>query len=102
MKPEFTPNDFQNYIKAMFGTPPEQGGSSPKDYQEEGSEDIEWRMRELVQELVEKQKSGETLSQYELSMLQKAKKYLRVRVSDYYKHLEDEDNEEDRHRESDK
>lgn len=101
MKPEFTPNDFQNYIKAMFGTPPEQGGNSPKDFHEEGSEDIEWRMREIVQELVDRQKSGESLTKSELLMLQKAKKYLKIRVSDYYKDLE-EDNEQDRHRESDK
>jgi hypothetical protein len=87
--PEFTPKEYENYIKALFGTPPEQGGHSPKDIHEEGSEDIEWRMRELVQELVDKQKGGETLTQKELVMLQNAKKYLRVRVSDYYKELED-------------
>ena len=95
MKSDFSLNDFQNYIKAMFGTPPEQGGNSPKDAHEEGAEDIEWRMRELVQELVDKQKAGEALTQQELVMLQKAKKYLRVRVSDYYKQLEDGDFEDD-------
>jgi len=96
MKPEFSPQDFENYVKAMFGTPPEQGGNSAKDAHEEGPEDIEWRMRELVQELVEKQKNGESLTQQELVLLQKAKKYLRVRVSDYYKQLEDGDLEDDR------
>ena len=90
MKSEFSPNDFENYIKAMFGTPPEQGGNSPKDAHEEGGEDIEWRMREIVQELVDKQKGGEALTQQELVLLQKAKKYLRVRVSDYYRDLEDD------------
>jgi L-lysine 2,3-aminomutase len=95
MKPEFTPEQFQNYIKAMFGTPPEQGGNSPKDAREEGAEDIEWRMRDLVQELAEKQKSGEALTQQELLWLQKAKKYLRIRVSDYYRELEDADIEDD-------
>lgn len=94
MKPEFTPNDFQNYIKAMFGTPPEQGGNSPKDTHEEGGEDIEWRMRNLVEHLVEKQRSGHSLTQEELGMLEKAKKYLRVRVSDYYKQF-DADFEDD-------
>lgn len=95
MIPDFSPNDFDNYIKAMFGTPPEQGGNSPKDAHEQGAEDIEWRMRELVQELVDKQKAGESLTQQELVLLQKAKKYLRVRVSDYYKQLEDGDLEDD-------
>jgi len=95
MKPEFSPNDFQNYVKAMFGTPPEQGGNSPKDAHEEGAEDIEWRMRELVEHLVEKQKEGQPLTQQELVLLQKAKKYLRIRVSDYYKQLEDGDFEDD-------
>jgi hypothetical protein len=91
MKPEFTPEQFQNYIKAMFGTPPEQGGNSPKDAQEQGAEDIEWRMRDLVQELTNKQKDGETLTQQELLWLHKAKKYLRVRVSDYYKQFEEDE-----------
>jgi len=95
MIPDFSPNDFDNYIKAMFGTPPEQGGNCPKDAHEQGAEDIEWRMRELVQELVDKQKAGQSLTQQELVLLQKAKKYLRVRVSDYYKQLEDSDKEDD-------
>lgn len=98
MKPEFTPNDFQNYIKAMFGTPPEQGGNSPKDFHEQGSEDIEWKMKEIVEELVDKQKSGEPLTQQELVMLQKAKKYLKIRVSDYYRELEETDFEDDAER----
>lgn len=98
MKPEFTPNDFQNYIKAMFGTPPEQGGNSPKDFHEQGSEDIEWKMKEIVEELVDKQKSGEPLTQQELVMLQKAKKYLKIRVSDYYRELEEGDFEDDAER----
>jgi len=45
--------------------------------------------------LIDKQKAGQSLTQQELVLLQKAKKYLRVRVSDYYKQLEDGDNEDD-------
>lgn len=98
MRKDLTPDDFNNYIRAMFGTPPEHGGNSPKDFHEEGSEDIEHRMRLVVEFLVEKQKEGQALTQQELLMLQKAKKYLRVRVSDYYRELEDGDFEDDAQR----
>jgi hypothetical protein len=94
MEPEFSPDDFANYIKAMFGTPPEQGGSSPKDTQEDGAEDIEVRMHDIVQELAERQKDGDKLTKQELMLLQKAKKYLKNRMSEYYKKLEDDDQRE--------
>jgi len=52
--------------------------------------------------LAEKQKSGETLTRQELLWLEKAKKYLKVRVTDYYKELEDGDFEDDTHEDNDK
>ena len=103
LKKDFKSADVQRLRNLMTGKQGERtnagiGYSKKKDFHEEGSEDIEHRMRLVVEFLVEKQKEGQALTQQELLMLQKAKKYLRVRVSDYYRELEDGDSEDDAQR----
>jgi hypothetical protein len=47
-----------------------------------------------VQELAERQKDGDKLTKQELMLLQKAKKYLKNRMTEYYKKLEDDEQRE--------